>query len=257
MGINIQKLRLLTMNVHKGFSIFNRRFVLHELRDAIRKVSADLVFLQEIIGENHRHREKHETWPEKSQYEFLADEIWKDFSYGRNAVYSAGHHGNALLSKFPIIQSYQHNLSLYSLEQRGLLHCEITIPGIHHSLHCICVHLNLVAFHRRQQYEMIKRYIDVRIPHGAPLLIAGDFNDWSDQAEKLLARPLNLFECHRLLHGHLAKTFPSFRPILRLDRIYGRGFEVIHCRTSSEQPWSKLSDHLPLIAELEFHVVVD
>ncbi|HYG43308.1 MAG TPA: EEP domain-containing protein, partial [Bordetella sp.] len=29
-------LTLLTVNVHKGFTLFNRRFILHELRAALR-----------------------------------------------------------------------------------------------------------------------------------------------------------------------------------------------------------------------------
>jgi endonuclease/exonuclease/phosphatase family metal-dependent hydrolase len=253
----VQKLRLLTINTHKGFSILNRRFVLHELREAIREISADLVFLQEVIGEHHLHRQRYEHWPEKSQYEFLADALWKDFAYGRNAIYSSGDHGNALLSKFTITHSHQHDLSLYHLEQRGLLHCEIAIPGFPQSFHCICIHLNLLAFHRRQQYKMIEQYIKEQISPDAPLLIAGDFNDWGKQAEHLFASRLNLFECHRLLHGKLAKTFPSFHPVLCLDRIYGRGFEVKECMTVHRPPWSTLSDHLPLIAEMELHVTLD
>ncbi|MBY0409567.1 MAG: hypothetical protein K2Q97_05430, partial [Burkholderiaceae bacterium] len=30
--------KVLTVNVHKGFTTFNRRFMLHELRDAVRDV---------------------------------------------------------------------------------------------------------------------------------------------------------------------------------------------------------------------------
>ena len=34
--------KVLTVNVHKGFTTFNRRFMLHELREAVRGVAADL-----------------------------------------------------------------------------------------------------------------------------------------------------------------------------------------------------------------------
>ena len=46
------KLKVLTVNTHKGFTALNRRFILHELRDAVRILSADLVFLQEVLGEH-------------------------------------------------------------------------------------------------------------------------------------------------------------------------------------------------------------
>src|SRR5690606_13333550 len=93
---------VLTLNTHKGLSILNRRFVLPELRDAIRAVGADIVFLQEVIGAHQRHALRFPDWPPNPQYEFLADSIWSQYAYGRNAVYPHGDHGNALLSKFPI-----------------------------------------------------------------------------------------------------------------------------------------------------------
>ena len=37
-------LKVLTINIHKGFTAFNRRFILPELRDAVRTVSADIVW---------------------------------------------------------------------------------------------------------------------------------------------------------------------------------------------------------------------
>lgn len=43
-----------------------------------------------------------ENWPDTTHYEFLADTMWSDYAYGRNAVYPEGHHGNAVLSRFPI-----------------------------------------------------------------------------------------------------------------------------------------------------------
>lgn len=43
-------IRLLSVNTHKGFSSLNRRFILHELREAVRSVSADVVFLQDVLG---------------------------------------------------------------------------------------------------------------------------------------------------------------------------------------------------------------
>ena len=43
-------LTVMTVNIHKGFTTFNRKFILPELREAVRKVGADVVFLQEVLG---------------------------------------------------------------------------------------------------------------------------------------------------------------------------------------------------------------
>ncbi|HEX2519542.1 MAG TPA: endonuclease, partial [Castellaniella sp.] len=44
---------------------------------------------------------------------------------------------------------------------------------------------------------------------------------------------------------------PSIFPWLRLDRIYQRGFAVRRARVLHGAPWKRLSDHAPLVAELE------
>jgi endonuclease/exonuclease/phosphatase family metal-dependent hydrolase len=40
-------------------------------------------------------------------------------------------------------------------------------------------------------------------------------------------------------------------PLFQLDRIYVRGFEVAASRVHSGKPWSMLSDHLAVSAELK------
>jgi len=39
-----------------------------------------------------RHAQRHANWPQGPQYEFLADSLWTQFAYGRNAVYPRGLH---------------------------------------------------------------------------------------------------------------------------------------------------------------------
>ena len=144
----VHRLTVLTLNVHKGFTLFNRRFILPELREAVRATGADLVFLQEVHGSHQQHAERHPTWPTAPQYEFLADSMWPQFAYGRNAVYPHGDHGNALLSKFPIRAHDNLDVTIRGNEERGLLHCQLEVPG-HEQVHAICVHLGLREEHRR------------------------------------------------------------------------------------------------------------
>lgn len=113
----VHTLRLLTLNMHKGFNAFNRSFVLPELREAVRSLSTDVVFLQEVHGSHNRHALRHPNWPSVPQYEFLADSMWPEFSYGRNAIYPDGDHGNALLSKYPIIRFQNLDVSITSLSK--------------------------------------------------------------------------------------------------------------------------------------------
>lgn len=246
----VHRLRVLTVNTHKGFTTFNRRFILPELREAVRSSGADLVFLQEVLGEHNGHAMCVENWPQTSQYEFLADSMWSDFAYGRNAVYPHGHHGNALLSKYPIVHHRNLDVSITGPERRGLLHCVLQVPG-HDEVHAICVHLSLLESHRQQQLELLCRLLD-SLPGDAPVIIAGDFNDWKLQGNITLAQNDYLHEAFERHHGRLAKTYPARWPLLRLDRIYLRNASSHSPTILSNKPWTHLSDHLPLSVEVHF-----
>nr|WP_275679378.1 endonuclease/exonuclease/phosphatase family protein [Pseudomonas entomophila] len=232
----------MTLNVHKGFTPFNRRFILPELREAVRATGADLVFLQEVHGSHQRHASRHPGWPEAPQYEFLADSMWPQFAYGRNAVYPHGDHGNALLSKFPIRDHVNLDVSVHGNEERGLLHCELDVPD-HGPVHAICVHLGLREGHRQRQVGLLLALLD-NLPPDEPVIVAGDFNDWRLKADARLSG--HLLEAF----GTPARSFPARLPLLRLDRIYLRNARAEDARVLSRYPWSHLSDHAPLVAEV-------
>ena len=239
-----------TYNIHKGFSQFNQRMMLHALKDQLRLMHPDLVFLQEVHGEHVGHAARLENWPVAPQYEFLADELWKDFAYGKNAVYPEGHHGNAVLSRYPIVAWENINISAHAMESRGLLHCEVAIPGWHDTLHCVNVHLGLGGRGRMKQLQAIRDRIQEMVPAHAPLIIAGDFNDWRIKAGEFLARSLHVNEVFEQLHGVSAKSYPSAMPMLRLDRIYYRGLKVKTAHVHHGRPWSRISDHAALSATM-------
>lgn len=239
-------LRIATFNIHKGVSIFNARLMLHEQRELIRKLHADIVFLQEVRGSHARHS----RLTDGAQYEFLADSVWSDFAYGQNAVRSDGHHGNAILSKFPIMKWENEDVSASTAEQRGLLHCEISIPGWDEHLHCICVHLGLFSIWRRQQLVALNKRINKLVPKNAPLIIAGDFNDWRQKATGLLVEQQHLKEVFEVTNGKNARSFPALLPLFRLDRIYTRGFHVQHSQVHGGITTAHASDHAALSATL-------
>ena len=240
-------LHIATFNIHKGFSHFNARFSLHHQRELLRNLHADILFLQEVQDAHARHSKRFEA---AGQVEFLADAVWPEFAYGKNSVYPAGHHGNALLSKFPIAKIHNMDISAYKTEQRGMLHCEINVPDWNAPLHAICVHLGLFAHWRHKQLQAVADYIEQQVPVDAPLIIAGDFNDWSSRAGRAFATRLHLREVFEQHAGQSARSFPSWLPVLRLDRIYVRGFSVKHVEVHAGAHFVKVSDHAILTATL-------
>jgi len=244
-----RELRVATLNIHKGLSHFNRRMVIHELREGLRGLDADLVFLQEVQGLNQRHQLRFAAAPAEGQHEFLAGGDWQHV-YARNAVYDHGHHGNAILSRFPFVSFENEDVSDHRFERRGLLHCVVAVPGWRRNLHCVCVHLSLHERGRGRQLEAISGRLKELASRDLPIIVAGDFNDWRHRATSILERQLGMTEVSVAHAGRAARTYPSILPLLRLDRIYVRGFEVTASRVHSGRPWSMLSDHLAVSAEL-------
>lgn len=244
------RIRVVSYNIHKGFSAGNRVFVLREIKKALTQFPSDLLCLQEVLGAHAGHSKKVQDWPTESQFEFLADTVWPHFAYGRNAVYTSGHHGNAILSKYPIEWWSNFDISTNRMENRGYVHAQIRVPGHRVSVHCISVHLGLLQRSRQVQLKKMIDRLAREVPKHEPLLIAGDFNDWSHKATTMLEEQLNLKEAYHATHGKHPRTFPSRFPVLCLDRIYFRGFELRAVQILNRAPWNKLSDHAALYAEL-------
>ena len=244
-------IKVLTYNIHKGFSTSNLRFILHDIKDALRQLDPDIIFLQEIHGERNISNNRFDDWPNNKQFEFLADQVWQHHAYGKNAIYRSGHHGNAILSKYPFIKWQNIDVSIMQSASRSLLHGTIHLPDIDNDMHIICVHLGLFNRERERQFETLVKHINSEIPRHEPLIIAGDFNDWLGRAERHLHQDLGVEEVFKSSHGSYARTFPSVLPFLSMDRIYYRGLKLMNYQCLRGRPWSRLSDHTPLLAGFE------
>lgn len=241
------KLRVITYNIHKGYSLGGMQYILQKIKKALSTTSADIVLLQEVVGVQTK-SEKYD-WPTQGQFEFLADQLWSHYSYHQNAIFSQFHYGNAILSRFPILQENHTIISTNRFEQRGLLHCEIEIPEIKQKIHIYNVHLDLLRRGRRLQFEKIVAQIKLDVKDDERFIMAGDFNDWTGELNQMFIQKLKLDEAHTKFYDRPAKSFPSFLPLLTLDRVYSRNMNILSCVTMTGKPWKKLSDHIPLLVE--------
>jgi endonuclease/exonuclease/phosphatase family metal-dependent hydrolase len=244
-------IKVLTYNIHKGFSASNLRFILHEIKSSLRHIDADVVFLQEVHGERNISKNRFDDWPNNQQFEFLADQVWHHHAYGKNAIYKSGHHGNAILSKYPFVEWENINVSLMRSASRSLLHGTIQLSRTNQKIHIICVHLGLFGVERERQLSTLAQRINSHVPSNEPLIIAGDFNDWRGHAEHHLHQNLGVKEVFKNMRGAYARTFPAWLPVLSMDRIYYRGLNVVDCSHLQGQPWRRMSDHTPLLAEFK------
>jgi endonuclease/exonuclease/phosphatase family metal-dependent hydrolase len=242
----METLRVATYNIHKGVRGvgFNRRLEIHNLALAVEQLDADIVCLQEV-RKLHRQEESYfSRWPELPQADFLAPDGYEAI-YRTNAYTRHGEHGNAMLSRWPVLAHQHEDISDHRFEQRGLLHSEVHINGV--SLHVIVVHLGLIKGSRVRQVEQLGGYVAREVPAKAPLIIAGDFNDWGHGIRRQMeALGLLCWE------GGRHATFPARFPLTQFDYVYARGLRPRAVSVPQGRVWWRMSDHLPLLAEFEW-----
>lgn len=243
------KLKVLTFNVHKFRHPFFRKYLLNDLKEILKTYNFDIVCLQELVG---HHPKNHVNNYNNGPLEHLADEIWTYYAYGKNAVYPKGHHGNAILSFYPIKEFVNYNVSNHKLEQRGILHSQIWVEN-QHPLDIITLHFDLTEWGRKKQVEKLVEITTPFLESNKPIIITGDFNDWRKSSHKKMVN-FSFKEVASATGKLPLLTFPSFKPLLALDRIYFSGLECTHTEVLNTSDWRKMSDHLPIYAEFEFKV---
>jgi endonuclease/exonuclease/phosphatase family metal-dependent hydrolase len=247
-------LRVATYNIHKGVRGLGprKRLEIHNLVLGIEALDTDLVFLQEVRRMNRAEaRQFPDTkigWPKMPQADYLAPDGY-EVAYRTNAVTRDGEHGNALLSRWPLGDIGHHDVSDHRFEQRGLLHVPVEWNGT--TVHSIVAHFGLIHASRVRQAQRLGDFIEATVPKGEALIVAGDFNDWGGRLDELM----KTFALARAgVPGDPParfNTFPSRIPLFSMDRIYVRGFRCVATSVPRGTAWARMSDHLPLVAELE------
>jgi endonuclease/exonuclease/phosphatase family metal-dependent hydrolase len=236
-------LRVATYNIHKGVQGIGprKRLEIHNLGHAVEQFDADIICLQEVRKVNRQQAARFRLWPELAQADYLAPEGYEAV-YRTNAVTRHGEHGNAMLSRWPVVAHQHEDMSDHRFEQRGLLHAEVLFHDV--PVHVLVVHLGLIRASRVRQLAQLLRFILREVPPSAPLLIAGDFNEWGG----LVRQELSAVKLVAFQEGRYP-TYPSRLPLVQFDYVFARGLKPVGVQVPSGAIWSRMSDHLPLIAE--------
>lgn len=233
-----EKLRLITYNIRKGKGANGReKVILDDLSRALSGMSADLLLCQEVF-----HSEKRNV----SQSAFLAEVLRLNSYYGANKFRSKGHHGNTTFTRLAVNSVENHDISTNWIERRGALYVRARYGR--RPLHIFNVHLGLNKGQRVRQVRKLAELIPKKCSANEPVVLAGDFNDWNGQLEDLIVNELGFSSALNDLE--YKATWHAQRPVFNLDRIYLKNLAVTKVQRLSGNPWSRLSDHLPLMAEI-------
>lgn len=242
-------LRVVSYNIHRAIGV-DRRFRPERIARILAHHDGDVVLLQEVDEGVPRSREMD-----------LARELAFGLRYphvavGHNVTLRQGRYGNATLSRHPILRERNIDLTIRGRKRRGCQHTAIQIEGPNaprHALDVFNLHLGLSARERELQLGLLLCSREFsELPHDAPAIVAGDFNDWRSLLQPLLISQL-AFRCAtgpHALQEHPSRTYPSFFPRGPLDRIYFRGnLRLLWARRCRLKLSRVASDHLPIVAE--------
>ena len=231
-------LRIATYNVHRCRGLDGRTRP-DRIIDVIRFIDADIVALQEVVG----------SGPKGGGH---AEEIGAALGMGwvmAPARQLRGHHfGNAVLSRHPIVNHLEHDLSWKTCEARRLQRVDVHVG--HSTLHVYNVHLGTAILERRHQAQKLANIVSDKHVAG-PKIVLGDFNEWMrGLATTLLSEKLNSVDLRSFLKRR--RTYPGVFPFLHLDHIYYAGkVEVVGIELPRNRLALVASDHLPLVANIE------
>ena len=239
--------RVMTYNIHKGLGGVDRRYRLARIIDTLAFYQPDIALLQEVadgIPRSGHHQ----------QVDVLGETLgFQHRAYQPNVTLRKGEHGNAILSRFPLSDIHDIDLTIPLKKRRRSLaaRCHLSIGTHAFPLFVYNFHLGLASFERKIQ---IRKFLTdttfQKLKKTAPVIAAGDFNDLWGTLGKQLLEPAGF----RTASG-LSRTFPAFRPVRPLDHVFFRGNLTLHrCFPSRTQLAKRASDHLPIIADFEIHL---
>jgi len=239
-------LRFVSWNVHKCVGGLDRRYDPERIADVLAAQQPDIIALQEVSQNGKWY--KHER-----QVDRLGDLLdLRHRSYFVNVRFGPrrGEYGNAILSRMPITEAENIDLTVPGKKARSVLHAQIRLPlpdGSTRTLHAFNLHLGLGERERREQLRMLLAHKRLtHIHHDTPVVVAGDFNDVLGNLGKRLLVPEGFRGPRRA-----PRTFPAWAPLRALDSVFVRGECELQSLTSARSKGARTaSDHVPLVADL-------
>lgn len=227
--------RAASYNVHSHVGRDGRRDPVRVSR-VITELAADIVGLQEF------------TYPNEVALETRTPVVLTSLDHYQCVLGPArrtpSHYfGNALLTRHPLLEVHRIDLSIARREPRAALAATVEVGG--HAVHVLVAHLGLRVSERRFQVRQILEYLD-SVEH-TRLVVLGDFNDW--MPGRTVADVLD----ERLGRFPRPKSFPSYRPLVALDRVWVQPRHTLQRVYAHITATARLaSDHLPIVADISW-----
>lgn len=216
----------MTWNIHGARPMFGRPD-LSRVISLVRQHAPDVVALQEVDARRCG-----------LAFDLLSEALGRNRAEARMMVAPDGDCGHVVLTRWPIVRSQLHDISVERREPRAALEATVDTPM--GPLHIVAVHLGLSV---RERHAQARKLAALATSTASPTVMLGDFNDWLWYGSVQHALRRYFPDRTRL------RTFPAALPLFRLDRIYCRPAGILR-RVATDPRARTISDHLPVIADV-------
>jgi endonuclease/exonuclease/phosphatase family metal-dependent hydrolase len=223
-------IRVMTWNIHGGIGTDGRR-ALARITETIARHDPDVVALQEVDSRNR-------LPSEASPFEVLREAVGEHGIEAKSIVTADGDYGQMLVSRWPFAAHQIHDITVAEREPRRAIEADVLAPA--GKLRVVASHFGLAVRERRNQAQ---RLVQIARQHPLPTVMLGDFNDW------LWPGPLWEALKHELPARTRHATFPSWCPVVRLDRIFCWPADTL-VQSFVDRSARRASDHLPVVADI-------
>lgn len=228
--------RVISYNIHSGVGT-DKRQDYRRIGSFLAEQRADIVLLQEM---DTRSPDREIT---NDIRDICADKVF-ELVPSPALEETSGWYGNALLTRFPVIEHHTLDVSQQGVQPRNIQTVELmTHRG---PLTVINTHKGLKKRERRSQFKKLHEYIASRMTNNAsPVILGGDFNEW--QFFTRAFRHLDsVLQQHRV-----GATFPSAFPLFALDRFWtSSNIRLSGIKKLKNRQTRIFSDHLPIQADI-------
>ena len=223
--------RAVSYNIHSGIGR-DGLLDIGRIVSVLRETEADLIGLQEV-------GDWREGLSPARQFHDIMRRLDLEGVAGPT-LSPGGDYGNALFTRWPIVERRAIDLSHGRREPRAAIDADVLVEG--RPLRVVVTHLGLGPGERTAQ---VRRLAAATAGHPGPLLMMGDFNvvGWEDRKLRRIGAPADLPR---------PASFPSWRPVLALDRIWATHAPARDLRAHRTTLSRRASDHLPVVAEIPF-----
>ena len=223
-------LRVMTWNIHGGIGP-DRQFSLARITETIDRHNPDVVALQEVDS-------RRGAAGARSPFELLREAVGEHGIEAKSISTADGDYGQMLVSRRPFNATEIHDITHADREPRRAIETEVHCGS--GRLRVVATHFGLSLAERRTQ---ARRLVAIARRHDVATVMLGDFNDWF--------WPGSLRDAlkHELPGRTRHATFPSWCPVLRLDRIFCWPPNILK-RSFVDRGARRASDHLPVIADI-------